>query len=457
MRRLGPAIVLALALLLTPAAAAALPPIHHVFVIVLENEGAATTFAPGSPAPYLSHTLRARGAYVPRYYGIGHQSGDNYIAMISGQAPNPQTQADCQLFSDFVGGSTGAGGQVAGTGCVYPAGVPTVASQLAAGGLTWRDYNEGMGADPARETVVCAHPAVGSRDNTQTATAGDQYATRHNPFVYFHSIIDDTALCDSHVVGLDYLPQDLAAPQPATYAFITPNLCHDGHDATCAGGGAGGLAGADEFLRRWVPVITGSAAYRRDGGLLLVIFDEAQTNDTTACCGEIPGPGSPLPGINGPGGGDTGAVLLSPYIRGGTVTAQPYNHYTMLRSVEDLFGLRHIGYASLPNERSFGNDVFACAPAVSPVARHGRLPAGSEFTAPRLLGHGSRRSLTLKSVGAASLTVRVVIHHHHSRLLRRTLTPCASATVRLPRLGHATIRVAAVPLSGGIQRASLRY
>ena len=50
-------------------------------------------------------------------------------------------------------------------------------------------------------------------DNTQKATATDEYATRHDPFVYFHSIIDDTTLCDTHVVNLDLLPQDLH-PRP---------------------------------------------------------------------------------------------------------------------------------------------------------------------------------------------------------------------------------------------------
>jgi len=43
-------------------------------------------------------------AYVPNLYAIGHQSNDNYIAMISGQAPNIETQSDCQFFSDFVFG-----------------------------------------------------------------------------------------------------------------------------------------------------------------------------------------------------------------------------------------------------------------------------------------------------------------------------------------------------------------
>ena len=78
-----------------------------MFVIVLENESASTTFGPSSPAPYLSQTLRAQGAYLPNYYGVGHQSNDNYIAMISGQAPGADSQADCQQFSDFVPGTIG--------------------------------------------------------------------------------------------------------------------------------------------------------------------------------------------------------------------------------------------------------------------------------------------------------------------------------------------------------------
>jgi phosphatidylinositol-3-phosphatase len=83
--------------------------IKHVYVIVLENESASTTFAPGSPAPYLASQLTAQGAFVPNYYGIGHNSNDNYIAMISGQAPNTANQEDCQTFSDFVAPSTAAG------------------------------------------------------------------------------------------------------------------------------------------------------------------------------------------------------------------------------------------------------------------------------------------------------------------------------------------------------------
>jgi hypothetical protein len=356
----------------TSAAATGLPPIHHVFVIVLENESAATTFGPNSPAPYLAKTLTSQGAYVPKYYGIGHESNDNYIAMISGQAPNPLNQSDCQQFGNLEPGTMSSYGQAIGQGCVFPTSVKTIADQLDAAGLTWRDYNQSMGADPTREPIECAHPGIGQQDHTQSATATDQYATRHNPFVYFHSIIDNTTLCDSHVVNLNLLPQDLSsAASTPNYVFITPDLCGDGHDATCADPKRpGGFAGIDQFLQQWVPKITGSSAFRQDNGLLALVFDEASTSDSSSCCGEIPGPDSPDPGIEGPGGGDTGAVLLSPCIKPGTVTEDAYNHYTLLRSVEDLFGLSHLGYADLPGERSLGSDVFnrPCGSIAAPVA-----------------------------------------------------------------------------------------
>ncbi len=344
--------------------------IRHVFVIVLENESASKTFGPGSPAPYLSGTLRSQGAYLPNYYGVGHVSNANYIAMISGQAPNAQNQDDCQIFDDFALDAKGAYGQEQGSGCVYPADVPTIASQLGAAGLSWRDYNQDMGADPMRESAQCGHPAVGRQDNTESATAADEYATRHDPFVYFHSIIDDTTLCDTHVVNFDQLPQDLSsAASTANYTFITPGLCDDGHDSPCKNGQPGGLGQADKFLQREVPQITGSPAFRQNG-LLMITFDEADTSDASSCCGEIPGPGSPRPGITGPGGGKVGAVLLSPCIAPGTVSNTPYNHYSMLGSVENIFGLPHIGYAALPGETYFGSDIYnrSCG-AVPPVTK----------------------------------------------------------------------------------------
>ena len=322
------------------------------------------TFGPGSPAPYLSQTLPSQGAFIPEYYGVTHLSLGNYVAMVSGQGSNPETQADCQFFTDFLSPGFGLDGQALGQGCVYPSSVKTVADQLVARGLTWKGYMEDMGNDPTRESGLCAHPPLNANDNTQNATPSDQYATRHNPFVYFHSIIDDNVSCEQHDVPLTRLPGDLAkARTTPNLVFITPNLCHDGHDAPCANGEPGGLVSADAWLRQWVPQITGSAAFKRDG-LLLVTFDEAEgsgTNaDASACCNEAQFPNTPNNGgpVQGRGGGRVGAVALSPFIRAGTVTSHPYNHFSVLRTVEGLFGLPFLGYANTPDPGSFGADVF---------------------------------------------------------------------------------------------------
>ena len=327
----------------------------HVFVIVLENEDAGTTFGGGSPAPYLARDLRAAGAFVPNYFGTAHRSLSNYLGMISGQAPTAVAQADCPVFADVAPAAPAADGQVVGDGCVYPRSVQTVADQLEATSRTWKGYMQDMGRDPSRDGGrTCAHPALGTPDRTQRASPTDQYATRHNPFVYFHSIIDEPS-CAERVVPLGGLARDLRSPTTTPdLSFITPDLCNDGHDATCADGGPGGLPAADAFLRTWVPRITASAAYRKDG-LLAIIFDEAGS-DSSACCAERPGPNTPMPGISGPGGGRTGAVLLSPFIHAGTVTSKAYNHYGLLRSLEDAFGLAPRGYAR--GAQPVGKDVF---------------------------------------------------------------------------------------------------
>jgi phosphatidylinositol-3-phosphatase len=117
--------------------------------------------------------------------------------MISGQAATPDTRNDCRVFADFVLTGTTPDGQAIGNGCVYPASIKTLPDQLNAVGKTWRAYAEGMGNDPTRESATCGHPDLNTVDHTQSSEAptaavplGDQYATRHNPFVYFHSIID---------------------------------------------------------------------------------------------------------------------------------------------------------------------------------------------------------------------------------------------------------------------------
>jgi phosphatidylinositol-3-phosphatase len=351
------------------------PPVRHVFVIMLENKSYASSFGDPAADPYLAKVLPGQGALLEDYYATGHESNDNYISIASGQPPNAENQADCQVFSDFLGVTLPSGVE-AGEGCVYPAAVQNIGTQLSAGGRNWKAYEEDMGNDPNRETAACGHPALNSQDQTQSAETGDGYATRHDPFVYFHSVIDNQTYCDRHVVALGTpsgampaaalagetgLATDLrrASTTPA-FSFITPDLCDDGHDSPCTNetGGASAAANIDQFLQTWVPKITASPAFRHDG-LLEITFDESEgpQSDSTSCCGELPGPGSPLPGITGPGGGKVGAVLLSPYIAPGTVSTVPYNHYASLASWESLFGLPRLADAATVTA-TFGPDVF---------------------------------------------------------------------------------------------------
>ena len=336
-------------------AADALPPIRHVWVFVLENKSLPQWYLPGlTTAPYLTQTLPAEGVFVPNYYGIGHSSLDNYIAMVSGQAPAPQTQDDCpdSEYHDMAPTSIRADGQVvdeqtSGThGCIYPAGAPTLADQLESAGLTWRTYNEGIPAP-------CSPAGSGTGD--------PNYKRKHVPLLFFRSILDSPS-CATGVVGLDPLASDLqtVATTP-NFSMIVPDQCNDGHD-TC--GDSTSLKAPDAFLRRWVTEIQASPAYRQDG-MIIVTFDEG--TDPTSCCNEQPGPNSASPGGYGvwpdSGGGQSGQIMLSPFIEPGSVTAESYNHYSLLRSLEDLFGLgTHLGFAGQDGLRPFGPDVYTAYP-----------------------------------------------------------------------------------------------
>jgi phosphatidylinositol-3-phosphatase len=213
----------------------------------------------------------------------------------------------------------------------------------------------------------CEHPALGQTDNHIKASKQSQYATRHNPFVYFHSIIDHPT-CAEHVVPLARLDSDLGSvSKTPNLAFITPSLCHDGHDKASQFCQGGYLISADRFLRSAAGKILNSPAYRHDG-MLIITFDEADVKikrgqvvpegtDASSCCNEPPGPNTVAPGRTGPGGGRIGALIISPFVRPGR-DDRPYNHYALLRSLEEIFALNYLGFAAQPDLKSFGDDVY---------------------------------------------------------------------------------------------------
>jgi phosphatidylinositol-3-phosphatase len=332
------------------------PPVGHVFVINIENKGYTETWGQDSVAPYLATTLRAKGVLLDHYYATAHNSLPNYLAQISGQAPNLPTQTDCQSFSAFTTTGPDQDGQAVGSGCVYPATVPTLPRQLSDAGLGWRGYMQNM-------SKACQHPTVGRPDPTQHARKGHNYAVRHNPFMYFRSIIGNVPYCKSHVRSLAALTHDLAQTSTTrNLSYITPDLCRDGHDIPCANGRPGGLVEVDRFLKKWAPRILASPAFKKDG-VLIITADESDgpSSDSDACCGELPGPNVLLgtgPGISGPGGGRIGALVISRWSQPGSWSTTPYNHYSLLASIEEIFGLPKLGMAAQSGLDVFGLDVY---------------------------------------------------------------------------------------------------
>ncbi|WP_157882030.1 alkaline phosphatase family protein [Streptomyces rubellomurinus] len=399
------------------------PRIGHVWTIILENKSYEATFTGLNQNSYLWNTLPQYGEVLRQYYGTGHYSLDNYISLVSGQAPAPDNQADCPQYTDVSPGTPAADGQTNATkGCVYPNSVYTLFNQLDDKNLSWKAYMQDMGRTPGREDVHrCGIPGDPSGKGVPQpggSTAQDQYVAKHNPTAWFHALIDDPQEC-ANVVPLDGLPAEGDHPAMSSladdlksedttpaFSWITPNNCSDAHDATCKGDNGsgdpnnhqGGLYASDLFLQRVVPQIMASPAFQHDG-LIQVVFDEAfppykmygnsvadytgnqdpklntptdTAQSVVACCNELPGPNTTQPGFQAfgqdttPGGGITGAVLISRYIKPGSVSDQPYNHYSWLRSMEDLYGIDHggtdghghLGYAAADGLRPFGGDVY---------------------------------------------------------------------------------------------------
>ena len=286
------------------------PPLGHLFVIVLEN----TAYSSVTPAsmPYLT-SVAAGGVSLDQMYGVDHASLSDYIAMTSGNASTATTRADCFLYN-----------------CVYePPNDVNIADQLEGAGLTWKGYMESM-------PMACAH---GTEGNLDPYIVG--YATRHNPFMYYRDIVGNPGRCSAHDVPYTDLAADIAANQVPNFSFIVPNTCNDAHD----GGANCGLDDADLWLQNNLPAILNSSAFA-DRGAVIVTFDESIFSDTTGCCGNSQG-------------GHIATFVLGPLVSTpGGHSSTPYNHYSLLRTVEDGFGLPCLGHACDATISAFGPEVL---------------------------------------------------------------------------------------------------
>ena len=304
-----------------PAPASGAPkrvPVHRVFVYVMENTSYDEVV--GNPdAPYLNALVK-KGALATRYTATSHASLGNYIAMTSGRMPNPGTTSDCIFYGTPL--------------CLQD--VPNVADQLEAAGRTWRGYMDSM-------PKPCHHTAENTVEQSQNG-----YSPRHNPFVYYRSMVDDPARCAAHVVPLTELWRDQAKRRVPSYSFVVPDTCHDGHDSGPPCKEGGGIKEADSFASRTIPRILADRSFR-EGGLLVVTFDEGGVADDDGPVSAESG------GVDF--GGHVYTLLLSPNVTPGTTLTAAYDHYSLLKTVEDVFCLDHLGEAARPGVRSMVDAV----------------------------------------------------------------------------------------------------
>jgi hypothetical protein len=214
---------------------------------------------------------------------------------------------------------------------------------------------------------------------------------------------------------------------------------------------------------------------------LIVTFDEAETSDADACCGEGPGLNSPLPGVFGTGGGRVGAVMLSPYIQPGTKSVLPYNHYSLLRSLEAIFSLGNLGLAADSGLNVLGADIFTrpaglpagsapplqpqspltgpgavagkpvvgCRAVSLPRPRKGRYARGALLASAKVQRTGSKAALVFRLTHVARVRIRL-----HGGVLSRRLHACNVYRLALPRhAGRVTIEARA---GRGLERRVLR-
>jgi hypothetical protein len=236
---------------------------EHVIWIWMENHTWPQVLGDRAAAPY-EVSLASQCATATAYRNVGSPSLPNYIGATSGAT---------QGITDDASPSS------------HPLTVDNLFRQVRAAGGSERSYQEDMG-QPCQ------------------LAPGGQYAVKHNPAAYYVGPAgDDRAACRADDVAFGAWPGALQGHLP-TFAFITPNLCHDTHDCSVATG--------DAWLAQEVPKILGSTVYRAGRTAVIVVWDE----------------NSPMPNI-----------VIGPAVRPGTVVTQPFDHFALLRTTEEMLAL----------------------------------------------------------------------------------------------------------------------
>ncbi len=265
-----------------PPAAGAVPSFSHVFVIVMENHEYNSVI--GNPAAPYTNGLVGSYGLATNYFAASHPSLPNYLALTAGSTFG--IASDC-------------------TTCFVSA--TNIADQVEASGRSWKAYMEDMPAP------------------CYLGASSGNYAMKHNPFMYYNDIRNNTARCAAHVAPFAQFWVDMSSGLVPNFVWITANMCNDTHDCPVSTG--------DAWLRSVVPTITGSAAFR-NGGVLFITWDEGSSS--AGCCSDS-------------WGGHVATLVIAPNVISGFRSGVAENHYGLLRTIEDGFHLGHLAAAAWAN------------------------------------------------------------------------------------------------------------
>jgi hypothetical protein len=316
------------------AADRAVPRYAHIFVIVEENKSYDQIMDPAA-APNIAG-LASKYGDATQFFAEVHPSEANYVALLGGDTfgihDDDAYYCHAGLANPFCTGAAGAG---------YPdhtVSAQHLGDQLTAAGLRWKGYYEAL-PEPGSLAVIASDPAF---DNATRKTA--LYASKHSGFMNFASVqhAPDRA---SRIVDFKQLDADLAANALPNFAVIVPNQCNEMHGlhgpgvpADCDGSAnlPGLIRRGDRVVGDLVHRIQATPAWRSSERFAIVItFDEGSGKTREGCCAVTPDQPSNF------GGGHIPTIVITNHGPRRRKDPTPYNHYSLLRTIEDAFGISH--------------------------------------------------------------------------------------------------------------------
>jgi hypothetical protein len=282
-----------------------MPRYDHIFLIVDENKSY-ERIVDAKAAPGITKLAHTYGL-ASQFYAETHPSQPNYVAMVGGSTHGIRDDGP------------------------HVVNAPNLATQLDAAHLSWKDYLESI-------------PQPGS-----LVQYSGPYAAKHSGFLQYASVRNDRHRAQ-HLVGFDVLAGDLRDGTVPNFAMIAPNLCNDMHGQAKLFGAkcfADLIESGDGEVVKLVTEIQSSRIWREKGNVAIVLtWDEDDGGGTQGCCGNDP---------NDPanrGGGHIATIVIANHGPRGVVDATPYSHYSLLRTIEDAFGLKtHLGRAGASGVR----------------------------------------------------------------------------------------------------------